>query len=180
MMINKIIELKEKTGSVEVKNICESALSTITSSIYNGVTPDAKHEIENITIKNLFNSLSKYNSLSEVNEWVSSQKRVYSVKNLGVREAITKLNESKELKAVLEQFKEALDRGVHETRLYEQFISALSPFGYFPTVGNAIKEISDRVSQYKNDVDITKIIETMKESRSSYLVPLISDRKSVV
>ena len=174
-MINKIIELKEKTGSVEVKNICESALSTITSSIYNGVTPDAKHEIENITVKNLFNSLSKYNSLSEVNEWVSSQKRVYSVKNLGVREAITKLNESKELKAVLEQFKEALDRGVHETRLYEQFISALSPFGYFPTVGNAIKEISDRVSQYKNDVDITKIIETMKESRSSYLVPLISD-----
>jgi hypothetical protein len=123
----------------------------------------------------LFEGLSKHTKVEGVKEWLDVQKRLFTIKNLGIREAVNSLNESKELRVVLEQFRDALDKGVHETRLYEQFITALSPFGYFPTVGNAIKAVTDRVELYKNDVDIMKILETMKESRSNYLVPLISD-----
>jgi hypothetical protein len=174
-MIEKINQLKSKTNSDEVKNLCESAIAAISSTIYNGVTPEARFEIERVAITNLFEGLSKYEKVEGVKEWLDVQKRLFTIKNLGVREAVNSLNESKELKAVLEQFKDALDKGVHESRLYEQFITALSPFGYFPTVGNAIKAVKDRVELYKNDVDIIKILETMKESRSNYLVPLIAD-----
>lgn len=174
-MIEKINQLKSKTNSDEVKNLCESAIAAISSTIYNGVTPEARFEIERVAITNLFEGLSKHDKVEGVKEWLDVQKRLFTIKNLGVREAVNSLNESKELKAVIEQFKDALDKGVHESRLYEQFITALSPFGYFPTVGNAIKAVKDRVELYKNDVDIIKILETMKESRSNYLVPLIAD-----
>jgi len=174
-MIEKINQLKSKTNSDEVKNLCESAIAAISSTIYNGVTPEARFEIERVAITNLFEGLSKHDKVEGVKEWLDVQKRLFTIKNLGVREAVNSLHESKELKAVLEQFKDALDKGVHESCLYEQFITALSPFGYFPTVGNAIKVVKDRVELYKNDVDIMKILETMKESRSNYLVPLIAD-----
>jgi len=174
-MIEKISDLKSKVNSTEVKQLCENALSMINSAVYNGVSSEAKLEIERIALSNLFEQLSKYDTVEGVSEWVKNQKRLFTIKNLGVREAINSLNESKELRGVLEQFKDALDNGIHESRIYEQFITALSPFGYFPTVGNAITAIKDRVELYKNDVDIVKIIETMKQSRSYYLVPLIED-----
>jgi len=174
-MIKKINELISKTESNIVKGLCESALATISSAVYNGVTPDAKFEIERVTINNLFEQLSKHTKEVSVNEWLNGQKRLFTIKNLGVRDAVNSLQESKELKEILSAFKDALDNGVHESRLYEQFITALSPFGYFPTVGNAIQSIKDRVDAYKTDVDIIKILETMKETRSNYLVPMIED-----
>jgi hypothetical protein len=173
-MIDRINELKQQTNSEDVKRFCEGAITAISSAIYNGVTPDAKQEIERVALTNLFEDLEKVEDES-VKEWVSNQKRLYTIRNLGVREAVNSLKESKELDEVLEKFRDALDQGVHEARLYEQFITALSPFGYFPTVGNAIQAVSDRVKQYKTDVDIVKILEMMKETRSNYLVPLIED-----
>lgn len=173
-MLEKINELKNQTDLKEVKQLCEDAMSAISSSIYNGVTNEAKIEIERIALTNLFENLSKIED-KEVNEWVKNQKRLFTIKNLGIREAVNSLNETKELREVLDKFKDALDNGIHESRLYEQFISALSPFGYFPTVGNAIQAVEDRVNSYKTDVDIKKILETMKETRSNYLVPLIED-----
>jgi hypothetical protein len=35
--------------------------------------------------------------------------------------------------------------------------------------------LTEKAKTYKNDIDITKIIETMKETRSNYLLPLIED-----
>lgn len=173
-MIEKINELKNSTNSKEVEKFCENAISAISSAIYNGVTPEAKKEIENIALKNLFENLSNIEDQS-IKDWVSNQKRLFTIRNLGVREAVNSLKENKELDEILIHFRDAIDKGIHESRLYEQFITALSPFGYFPTVGNAIQAVSDRVSKYKTDVDIVKILETMKETRSNYLVPLIED-----
>ena len=173
-MIEKINLLKTKSNSDKVKTLCETATDAISSSIYNNVTPEAKIEIERVTINELFEELSKIND-KEVKKWSDTQKRLFTIRNLGIREAINSLNETKELKEILESFRDLLNNGVHEARLYEQFITALSPFGYFPTVGNAIKAVEDRVKTYKSDVDIVKIVETMKETRSNYLIPFIED-----
>ena len=45
-MIEKINDLKSKVNSNEVKSLCETAISLISSSIYNGVNAEAKLEIE--------------------------------------------------------------------------------------------------------------------------------------
>jgi hypothetical protein len=174
-MIDKISQLKNTSTSDDVKALCNNAIDTISSTIYNGVTPDAKHEIEGVIINNLFEGLSNHTSEKCVKEWLETQKRLYTVQNLGVRESISSLRAANEieLNEVLEAFKDLLDKNIHEVLLYEQYITALSPFSYFPVVDNAIKAIENRVNLYKTDVDILKIIETMKGTRSNYLVPLI-------
>ena len=174
-MIEKINELKTSSKSKEVTSLCETAMATISSAMYNGVTPEAKLEIERVVLTNLFEELAKQKD-ADVLEWTETQKRIYTLKNLGVREAVNALqNETPEIKDILDSFKELLNQGVHEALLYEQFTTALQSFSYFPEVGNAIKAVEDRVNNYKTDVDITKILEVMKTTRSNYLVPLIED-----
>jgi hypothetical protein len=178
-MIEKIKQLKNQTGLSKVKELCETAISGLSSALYNNVTPEARYEIEAFSVKNLFEGLGKVED-EKVKTWLSNQKRVYAIKNLGVRESINSLlgSEGKTnyaLKATLENFKVHIENEIPEVRLYEEFISAMQSFSYFPKVGNAIKAIEDRVDNYKSDVSISKIIETMKETRSNYLIPLIED-----
>ena len=178
-MIKKINQLKSKTTSNQVKALCETAISGLTSTMYNSMTPEAKYEIEKFSVTNLFEGLGKVQDV-ESQKWLESQKRAWVVKNLGVRESITNLSltEGKDnyaLKSTLDHFKEAIDNGIPEVRIYESFLSAMQSFSYFPKVGNAIAAIKDNVENYKTDVSITKIVDAMKESRSSYLVPIIED-----
>jgi len=178
-MITKINNLKFQTKNAEVQALCESTIGAISSAIYNGVSTDARLEIERVAIGNLFESLEKYSNDKVISEWLSNQKRVYSVKNLGVRKAINTLIEKEAkfdftLASILENFKERLEN-VPEVLLYESFISAVSDFNYLPTVTTELGAIANKVKQYKNDVDISKILELMKETRSSYLIPYVQD-----
>ena len=178
-MITKINQLKETTAVKEVKALCESTISAISSAIYNGVTPEAQLEIERVALTNLFEGLEKYSKDAAIKEWLVNQKRVYSLKHLGVRKAVNTLLEKEgrfnaTLAGILEDFRERLET-TPEVLLYEAFISAASGFNHLPAVNTELQAVADRVAQYKNDVDITKIIEIMKETRSSYLLPLIED-----
>jgi len=177
-MIIKINELKSRTNLQSVKALCETTIAAISSAIYNGVTPEAKFEIERVALENLFEGLSKENDES-VKEWLSNEKRLYTIKNIGVRNAINSLKESEgnydqTLSLALESFEDRIN-SVPEVLLYEEFISALSPFSWIPTVDTELNIISRKVSEYKNDIDISKILETMKLTRSNYLIPLIED-----
>lgn len=178
-MITKIAQLKSTTNNEEVKALCENTISFISSSIYNGVTPDAQLEIERVALTNLFEGLKKYSTDKNINEWVKNQERLYSIKHLGVRKAINTLMEKEgkyndTLSQILENFRDKLNT-IPEVLLYESFISAMSGFNYLPAVNTELDAVAQRVSRYKNDVDISKIIETMKDTRSNYLLPLIED-----
>ncbi|HRT03633.1 MAG TPA: hypothetical protein P5513_06800 [Candidatus Diapherotrites archaeon] len=177
-MIEKINSLKEKTQNKKIKDLCEKAIANLSEGAYRDIPFDAKIEIENAIIKNLFEELSAFKD-NETKKWLSNSKRVWACKNLGVREAINSLSSSnsainESLKKTLQFFKEKL-QSEPEVLLYESFITAMQSFNYFPNVGNAIKDIKDRVDNYQIDVSITKIIETMKKTKSNYLVPLIED-----
>ena len=178
VMIEKINVLRDKTENNDVKVLCEKATSTIYSAIYNNIPEEARIELEKAVIEGLFESLFSLED-KETREWVENSKRVWAVKNLGIREAINMLseNETKDnpsLQAILEYYRNQLT-AEPEVLLYENFISALQSFHYFPKVGNAIQAIKDRVDNYEADVSITKIVETMKRTRSNWLVPLIED-----
>jgi len=177
-MIEKINVLKSKTENNDSRNLCEEAISTMNSALYENVPEDARIELEKAVIEKLFENLSKIED-QETQEWLDNSKRNWAVQNLGVREAINSLfiEETKEnasLLQVLEYFKAQLTV-VPEVLLYESFISSLQSFNYFPRVGGAIQAIKDRVDNYEADVSISKIMETMKRTRSHYLVPLIDD-----
>ena len=175
-MLERITDLKEKSNNPQVQAICESALASLSNVIYNNVTGDAKIEIENATMENMFNQLTTIEE-DDVQHWVANGKRIFSVQNLGVREAINKLQESEgkenpSLNEFLTSFKPRLDEDP-EVLLYEEFISGMQAFSYYPVIGSAVDAIADRVNSYKNDVNLNKILETMKKTRSSYLIPYI-------
>jgi len=178
-MITRINNLKEQTTIDSVKSLCESTINALSSAIYNNVTPEAKLEIERVALENLFDGLEKYSKDKLISEWLVNQKRVYSIKHLGVRKAINTLMEKEgryntTLAMILEDLREKLET-TPEVLLYETFISAVSGFTHLPAVNTELGAIANKVKQYKNDVDITKIIETMKDTRSNYLLPLIED-----
>ena len=178
-MIAKISELKLKTDLQNVKAICESTINALSSIIYNGVSSEARLEIERISLENLFEELSKYPDDKVISEWLTTEKRLYTLKNLGIRKAINTLLESdaknhQTIVAILEDYKEKLEI-YPEVLLYEGFISALTGFNYFSSVGTELDAISTKVKQYKNDIDISTILETMKQTKSSYLLPYITD-----
>ena len=177
-MIAKINELKSKTNSQNVIALCETALAALGSAIYNAVTPEAKFEIERVAVETLFEGLSKETD-TQVKEWLDNQKRVYSVKNLGVRNAInslknTETRNNQTLEAVLEGFERKL-QDVPEVLLYEEFVGTLNSMRWIPAVERHIGLVLEKVEKYKNDVEITKVIEEMKNTRSNYLLPLIED-----
>jgi hypothetical protein len=177
-MIAKINQLKEQTAIAEVKTLCESTINVISSAIYHNVNPDAQLEIETAALNNLFEGLAKYPEDKVVSEWLQNQKRIYSLKHLGVRKAVNSLLQTEAkfnptLEVMLEDFHDKLDANVPEVLLYEAFISAVSGFNHLPAVSTELEAIASRVKNYKNDVDITKILEVMRDSQSNYLIQYI-------
>lgn len=178
-MINKLNELKANSKTQFVKELCESTINTLTSAIYNGVTNEAKREIERMSLENIFNKLSDVKNDNYVTEWVNNQKRVYSVKNIGVRSAINSIRESEgkydvALRSLMENFDEKL-QNTPEVLLYEEFVSSVQNYSWINSVSESIKKIQETVSKYKSDIGISTVIELMKTTRSNYLVPLIED-----
>ena len=177
-MIEKIKVLKSKTKNNDVRVLLEKATSTLNSAMYENIPADARIELENAVIEDLFEKMSSIEDV-ETQEWLKNSKRNWAVKNLGIREAINTLSSSEaaenlSLAQVLEYFKTLLVNQP-EALLYESFISGLQSFHYFPKVGNAVQAIKDRVDTYEADVSITKIMETMKKTKSHYLIPIIED-----
>lgn len=177
-MINKLNELKANSKSPEVQKLCESAINTLTSAIYNGVSDEAQHEIERITMSNLFKTLDVEKD-DYTKNWLRDQKRVFETKNIGVRESIKSLMESEAknnptLYEVLEGFGRKL-ADVPEVLLYEEFVSSMSNFTWVPAVEKNIAKILETVKANKSNIYISKIIEEMRLSRSNYLIPLIED-----
>jgi len=179
-MIAKINELKRTTTLPEVKSLCETTIAAMSSAIYNGVTPEARFEIERVAMENLFEGLEKHPENELIAEWLTNEKRLFSIKNIGVRKAINILKETEAkddqtLMGILEHFEEKINQ-YPEVLIYEDFISALAgEYNWVSGVTTQLDALSQRVSQYRNDIDITKIIETMKATKSNYLLPLIED-----
>jgi len=178
-MLEKLSNLKSKTQIASVQTLCETTISVISSAIYNGVTSDVRVEIERVALENLFEELAKYPEDKVINEWLSNQKRLYVLKYLGVRKAVNTLIEKEAkyhdtLALILEDFREKLDN-TPEILLYESFVSAMSNFNYLSAVNTELEAVTNRVKNYKNDIEITKILEIMKSTRSNYLLPFIED-----
>jgi hypothetical protein len=153
-MITKINQLKSLTDNAEVKALCESTINAISSAIYNNVSDEARFEIENYSLTNLFEGLERYPKDEVVNKWLKNQKRLYFIKNIGVRKAVNTLLEKEAkydytLAAILERFKEQLNNNVPEVLLYEDFISALSSYNVLPACHTELSAVAGQVEKYK-------------------------------
>ena len=88
----------------------------------------------------------------------------------------TYVQRNSKLMSILEQYESAIHQGAYEERLYETFIHSVSPYASYMTgLTMPLKSLKDRVENSKVEVDLTKILESMLETTSYYIVPLIEE-----
>jgi hypothetical protein len=121
----------------------------------------------------------------KVNEMAEAEKNAVK-KTKGMIPNHVKLGESinailqgcknnEKVKVFCEQYIAALNAGKADELLYESFISGISNWNYLSAVDTELSALKGRVSQYKQDIDLKKILETMAQTGSYYIVPLIED-----
>ena len=80
------------------------------------------------------------------------------------------------LMEVLSLYSNAINQGAYEERLYETFIQNVSKFNYLLPVDKAIKAINEKVSEKREEITLTKILEEMKDDHASFIyVELIQE-----
>ena len=138
-------------------------------------TPDVKTYTQEEVDKILS---EKVNEMAEAEKKVEKKTKNMIKSHIGLSEAITAIlkdNKNEKLKVFCEQYINALNSGKPEELLYESFISGISNWNYLNAVDTELSALKSRVSQYKQDIDLKKILETMTQTGSYYIVPLIED-----
>ena len=120
------------------------------------------------------------NRLSESANAVPVKKTMEDVEcHINLHGTVTKIiNENyknEKLRIFCEKFINAMNAGKSEAVLYESFISGISNWNYLNAVDTEVSALKDRVSKYKQEIDLKRITETMKQTASYYIVPLIED-----
>lgn len=88
---------------------------------------------------------------------------------------ILKESKNDNLNMFLNNILNDLASGKTESMLYEAFISGASNWNYLNAVDTELSAISSRIDKYKQDIDLSKIVNTMKNTTSAYIVPLIEE-----
>lgn len=89
--------------------------------------------------------------------------------------AILKESKNEKLNSFCRDYAKKITNGIKESMLYESFISGVSQWNWLNAVDTELSAISDRINKYKQEIDFSKIINTMKETDSYYIVPLIEE-----
>jgi len=99
--------------------------------------------------------------------------------HIGLNGAIANIlkdnSKNEKLRAFCEQYIAALNSGKSEETLYESFISGISNWNYLSAVDTELSAMNDRISKYKQDIDLKKIVKIMEQTASYYIVPLIEE-----
>lgn len=94
----------------------------------------------------------------------------------GIITNILKENSHNEkLRMFCEQYTNAMNNGKPDEVLYESFISGISNWNYLNAVDTEMTALQSRIKQYKQEIDLKKILEIMSQTGSYYIVPLIED-----
>lgn len=84
--------------------------------------------------------------------------------------------QNERLMEVLNLYSNAINNGAYEERLYETFLQNVSKFNYLLPVSKAMKSITEKVDNKREEITLTKILEEMKDDHSSFIyVDLIQE-----
>lgn len=88
---------------------------------------------------------------------------------------ILKESKNEKLNMFLNNMLSELKNGKTESMMYESFISGVSNWNYLSAVDTELSAVNDRINKYKQEIDFSKILNTMKNTTSAYIVPIIEE-----
>lgn len=157
---------KKITGKSQVLSLEESAIAP-KPVMY---TQEQMDEIVNNRVNEALENSRKAPKEKTMGQLEDRVRLIESIDNI-----LSKESRNPEVKSFCEGYLNALHNGTSQYKLYESFISGMSQFSYLNAVDTELSAMKDRVSKYKQDIDLTKILETMKETTSYYIVPIIEE-----
>ena len=166
----RIEDLMSRTESPSVVENCKAALAKFNEYVALNLPPSVMEKMESVIAEDFITALSDEGAILEFSD--------IAINNLGVRNAIANLNKvdtSKNLplRYVLEKLSSVGNQP--EWLVYEQFIAALKPFDFEPTVLESINLIKSNANKYAEDIKIHRAIHEAKVTKSNYILPTVQN-----
>lgn len=153
LTISKFEEIQQKIRDEKNKKRLESIKDEV-MNYANQVFDEAKAEEEAEKASCTFENIVNNNGI----------KLAESIKNIASSDA----RSNKRLMETLDQYAGALTQGLYEERLFEGFVQNLSKYNYLLPVEKEIKRLNEVAKENANGILITKILEEMSVSPTSY------------
>ena len=170
----RIESLSSTTTSLKAVELCTEALSKMTEYTANfRLTPQMLEQIETTVGSALVEGLTIATDKDAIVEnFISTEKRIIAINNLGVREAIAAVKSSDlysnpSLKYIVES--------VSRLELMPEYLTAttvvekLQYFKFDPTIAKALETIVENVNTYSEDIKIYTAVKELNETKSSFL-----------
>lgn len=139
--------------------------------------------------KDIFKKVERYlderfNQEEKKQKYINEKYSLAGIANnngLNLHERISKVLKSdaaknEGLKSILLEYTNALANGAYEERLYETLLQRTSKYNYLIAVDKMHNGIMEAVNNKKEQIELTKILEAMKDSYNSYIyVELIQE-----
>lgn len=164
----RIEDLMARTESPAVMESCKVAIAKFNEYAALNLPAPVMEKMEDVIAEEFIGGLSEEGAILEFSD--------IAIHNLGVRSAIAELGKvdtsrNMPLRYVLEKVSALGNQP--EWLVYEQFISALNPFDFEPSVLEAINSIKANANKYKEDIKIHKAIYEAKVSKANYILPTV-------
>jgi hypothetical protein len=171
--LKKRIEILHNTSNdAAVHEACKLAIEKISGSI-SPITPYSQSNLINENIVNMLIESVKHVEEDSVSKFINVEQRIAGMHNLGVRSAITALQQDEVAKhpstryiveklSTLEEYPEWL--------VAESAISALNQFAWSPAINERINTLKRNTAKYSEDIKIYKAVYEAKASKNSYLL----------
>jgi hypothetical protein len=174
--LKKRIESLSKTTQIaEVREACETAMNKFVGNI-TPTTPFSQSSIVEESIANSLFELLEGVEDTVVKDFISTEKRIMGMNNLGVRSAIKAVMEDELSKNVTVKY--IIEKLVRFNELPEWIAAepvaeTLTQFDWSPVVREHLEILKTNLKEYSEDIKIYKAVAEAKSNKSSYLMSVL-------
>lgn len=165
----RLVLLSNKTAKGAVKRICESLIEMADS------IPDKN--LSEIAL----DKLSPYNTELVVKSYISNEKRLLSLQDMGIKESSNKILQESEiskyphLKGPIANFKN-LSEINPDYLLIESYINVLRPLVWEPIVKSELQKLEEKKNELAEDILVKSSIDIIKGSRNSFIYTALIEK----
>lgn len=163
--------------------------SYVTESSQEDLNKRLKEDREKKLSNDIFKKVERYlderfNQEDEKKQYINEKYSLNGIANKNGLNLLEKLNKvlksdaakNEGLKNIVLEYSNALANGAYEERLYETLLQATSKYDYLLPVDKMRKAILETANKNRQQIELTKILEEMRDSYNSYIyVELIQE-----
>ena len=167
----RIEGLKSVTTSLEAQDICNEALKQFGEYATFNLTAVAAEQVDGAIAESIISKLEDIQE-SGVTNFLTVEKRIQGMNDLGVKKALKAISEAEVAKhpsfmyivEKLNAFNEA-----PEWAVIEQAINVLTPYKWDPAVKENLAVLESNFKKYAEDIKIYAAVHEAKNSRSNFI-----------